>query len=55
MTEKEHSVEKRCGTCDHWSRGGIGAGRGGGWCLQWKIPKNASNELMKDCWERYSK
>ena len=46
--------EKRCGTCRKWSRGGIGAGRGGGYCLTWGIPKLASNSVthpVGECWE----
>jgi len=44
-TSTDSSPPKKCGDCRHWMRGGIGAGRGGGFCMRWNIPKLASNEL----------
>jgi len=46
-------MAKRCGDCYFWSRGGIGSGRGGGYCIKWNIPKYASNELAPEggCWK----
>jgi len=46
---------KRCGDCQSWSRGGAGAGRGGGYCLRWMIPKIANNFFMSECWENRGK
>ena len=43
-------MKKKCGTCRRWHRGGLGAGRGGGMCWKWNIPKYASNTLMEECW-----
>ena len=46
--------EQRCGDCRWWTRGGLNSGRGGGSCLKWKLPKNASNNLtaeIGECWE----
>lgn len=44
--------DKRCGNCRYWSRGGIGAGRGGGYCLRWNVPKHPQNRHhADDCWE----
>ena len=49
MTEK-----KQCSTCRWWSRGGMGVGSGGGYCLQWRIAKNPGNKITHEkhgCWE----
>lgn len=47
-------TSERCGDCSSWYRGGIGAGRGGGWCDRWNIPKFASNVLAptNGCWKK---
>lgn len=42
---------KRCGDCRSWSRGGTWAGRGGGTCFRWMIPKIKNNLFMAECWE----
>lgn len=47
--KKDH---KRCGNCSRWSRGGVGAGRGGGYCFRWMIVKHPQNQHhADDCWE----
>lgn len=46
--------EKQCSTCRWWTRGGVGVGRGGGYCLNWRIPKTPANKITNekhDCWE----
>ena len=44
--------DRRCGNCKSWSRGGIGAGRGGGYCMRWGIVKHPQNRHHADgCWE----
>jgi len=46
--------DRRCGTCKSWMRGGIGVGRGGGWCYRWSVPKTPGNKItdeQNDCWE----
>jgi len=43
---KDNVIEAhRCGDCRSWSRGGLGAGRGGGYCGRWQIPKYKNNTL----------
>ena len=49
MTEKH-----QCSTCRWWTRGGMGVGRGGGYCLRWDIPKTPANKItniIHSCWE----
>jgi len=50
--ETKMTEDRRCGNCRFWSRGGVGAGRGEGYCLRWMIPKHPQNRHhTKDCWE----
>jgi len=41
--KKDKQPQIRCGTCDHWCRGGIGHGRGGGSCIKYNLSRVASN------------
>ena len=51
---ESYELLKECGSCRSWSRGGMGAGRGGGYCLRYMIPAHPQNRLKNDgnnCWE----